>query len=116
MNEPPCERKTGAGFEEAKLLTFLEAIPGRVAFINRDRRHLYANREYAETIGMPAEEFIGKTVADIFGEESYKKLKPCGDRALAGESLEWEGWIHYPLLGTAMPGASIGPTLGLTGR
>ena len=55
MNEPPCERKTGAGFEEAKLLTFLDAIPARVAFINQDRRHLYANREYAETIGIPAD-------------------------------------------------------------
>ena len=70
MNKPPCERKTEAGFEEIKLLTFLDAIPVRAAFIDRDRRHLYANREYAETIGMPAEEFIGKTVADIFGEES----------------------------------------------
>jgi PAS domain S-box-containing protein len=99
MNETPCEKKTGAGFEEAKLLTFLDAIPARVAFINQDRRHLYANREYAETIGIPAEEFIGQTVADIFGEESYEKLKPCGDRALAGESLEWEGWVRYPRIG-----------------
>jgi two-component system NtrC family sensor kinase len=99
MNEPPCERKTGAGFEGAKLLTFLDAIPARVAFINQERRHLYANREYAETIGIPAEAFIGQTVAEIFGEESYVKLKPCGDRALAGESLEWEGWVRYPRIG-----------------
>jgi PAS domain S-box-containing protein len=93
------ERNAGPGFQEAKLLAFLDDIPARVAFIDRDRRHLYANREYAETIGMPAEEFIGKTIADIFGEESYEKLKPFGDRALAGESLEWEGWVHYPRLG-----------------
>jgi two-component system NtrC family sensor kinase len=99
MNESPCERKAGAGFEEAKLLTFLDAIPARVAFINQERRHLYANREYAETIGIPAEEFIGQTVADIFGEESFEKLKPCGDRALAGENLEWEGWVRYPRVG-----------------
>jgi len=93
------ERNAGPGFEEAKLLSFLDDIPARVAFIDRDRRHLYANREYAEAIGMPAEEFIGKTIADIFGKESYEKLKPFSDRALAGESLEWEGWVHYPLLG-----------------
>jgi two-component system NtrC family sensor kinase len=99
MNEPPCGRKTGAGFREAKLLTFLDAIPARVAFINQERRHLYANREYAETIGIPAEKFIGQTVADIFGEESFEKLKPCGDRALTGENLEWEGWVRYPRIG-----------------
>ena len=48
---------------------------------------------------MPAEEFIGKTIADIFGEESYEKLNPFGDRALEGESIEWEGWLHHPRLG-----------------
>jgi two-component system NtrC family sensor kinase len=92
-------RKACPGFEEAKLLAFLDDIPVRVAFIGSDRRHLYANREYAEAIGMPAEEFIGKTIADIFGAESYENLKPFGDRALAGESLECEGWIKHPQLG-----------------
>src|SRR6516165_7180946 len=99
MNAAARKENTDSGFEEAKLLAFLDAIPARVAFIDRDRRHLYANREYAEMIGMPAEEFIGKTIADIFGEESYEKLNPFGDRALAGESLEWEGWVHHPRLG-----------------
>jgi PAS domain S-box-containing protein len=99
MSAVPRKGNAGQGFEEAKLLPFLDDIPVRVAFIDRDRRHLYANREYAEAIGMPAEEFIGKTVADIFGEESYEKLKPFGDRALAGENLEREGWVHHPRLG-----------------
>ena len=87
------------GLDETKLLALLDAIPAHVAFIDRERRHLYANREYAETIGMPAEEFIGKTVADIFGEESYQAMKPFGDRALAGENLESESWLHYPGIG-----------------
>ena len=65
----------------------------------RPRCHLYANREYAETVGIRAADFVGKTVADIFGEEAYHKLKPFGDRALAGESVEWEGWLNYPRLG-----------------
>src|SRR6516165_3328557 len=99
MNAAARKENTDSGFEEAKLLAFLDAIPARVAFIDRDRRHLYANREYAESIGMPAGEFIGQTLADIFGEEPYEKLNPFGDRALAGESLEWEGWVHYPRLG-----------------
>jgi len=89
MSAAPRNGNAGPGFEEVKLLAFVDAIPARVAFFNREHRHLYANREYAEAIGMPAEEFIGKTIADIFGEETYQKLKPFGDRALDGESLEW---------------------------
>jgi two-component system NtrC family sensor kinase len=99
MTKAPRNGSAGPGFEEPKLLAFLDAIPARVAFFDRERRHVYANREYAEAIGMPAGDFIGKTIADIFGEETYQKLKPFGDRALAGESLEWEGWIHHPRLG-----------------
>ena len=89
MSTAPRNGNASSGFEEPKLLAFLDAIPARIAFFNRERRHVYANREYAEAIGMPAEEFIGKTIADIFGEETYQKLKPFGDRALDGESLEW---------------------------
>ena len=101
MSAAPRKRNAGRfpGLDEAKLLAILDAIPARVAFIDRDLRHLYANREFAESIGMPAEEFIGKTITDIFGEGSYERLKPFGDRALAGESLEWEGWLHHPRLG-----------------
>ena len=87
------------GLDETKLLALLDAIPARVAFIDRQRRHLYANREYAETVGIPAQEFVGRTITEIFGEELYTKLKPFSDRALAGESFEWEGWVHYPTLG-----------------
>ena len=99
MSTSGHRRKVGPGFDETRFFALLDAVPARVAFIDRNRRHLYANREYAETMGMSADDFIGKSIADIFGEESYAKLKPFGDRALAGESLEWEGWIHYPSLG-----------------
>jgi PAS domain S-box-containing protein len=104
VKRAPRKRKAGRagcfpGLDEAKLLAILGGVPARIAFLGRDRRHLYANREYAENIGVPAEEIVGKTIAEVLGEESYKKLKPLGDRALAGETVEWEGWIHYPRLG-----------------
>ena len=40
MSAAPGERNVGPGFEEAKLLAFLDSIPARVAFINRERRQL----------------------------------------------------------------------------
>jgi len=116
MSTSGHRRKVGPGFDETRFFALLDAVPARVAFIDRNRRHLYANREYAETMGMSADDFIGKSIADIFGEESYAKLKPFGDRALAGESLEWEGWIHTRASVTATHGASTAPTPSQTGR
>jgi PAS domain S-box-containing protein len=87
------------GVDEEKLLATLDAIPARIAFIDRDRSHLYANREYAGNLGVPAEEIVGKTIAELLGEAYYEKLKPFGERALAGETVEWEGWLNYPQIG-----------------
>ena len=53
-----------------------------IAFIGRDRRHLYANREYAGNLGVPAEEIVGETIAELLGEAYYEKLRPFGERAL----------------------------------
>ena len=40
MSAAPGERNAVPGFDEVKLLAFLDAIPARVAFINRERRQL----------------------------------------------------------------------------
>jgi two-component system NtrC family sensor kinase len=87
------------GLDEAALLALLGAVPARIAFLSRDRRHLYANREYCRDIGLPVHEVLGKTIAEILGDETYERLRPLGERALAGETVEWEGWINYPRLG-----------------
>ena len=75
------------------------AVPARIAYVGRDRRHLYANREYCENIGKPVHEVVGKTIAEVLGNETYERLAPLGARALEGETVEWEGWVDYPRLG-----------------
>ena len=101
MSAAPRERRAGRfpGLDEAKLLAILDAIPARIAFIGRDLRHLYANSEQAESLGVQADEIVGKTLPEILGEEYYEKLKEFGERALAGETVEWEGWLRSPRLG-----------------
>jgi PAS domain S-box-containing protein len=87
------------GVDKAKLLAVVDAIPARIAFMSPEGRYLYANREFAERIGMPAEEFVGKSISEILGEDAYQRLKPFRDSALAGEAVDWEGWLHYPKFG-----------------
>jgi two-component system NtrC family sensor kinase len=73
----------------------LDSFPARVALFDRDRRHWYVNREYARFVGRPAEEILGRTARDIIGREAYAELRPLGARALAGEVLQWQGWIPH---------------------
>lgn len=74
----------------------IDNIPARVSYIDRERRHGYANREYAEMVGLPADEIVGKTIGEVFGAEEEGRLRPFGDAALKGETVQWEGWVTFP--------------------
>jgi len=84
---------------EAQLRAILDTIPARVAFIDRERRHRYANPEYAALVGKPVGEIIGATVAETMGLATFERLRDLGERALAGETARWEGWVNYPRAG-----------------
>jgi PAS domain S-box-containing protein len=83
--------------DEKLLLTLLDAIPARVAVIGADLCYRYGNRSFLEFFGLSAEEVIGKSTAEVWGPDLDAKLRPIADRALAGETVRWEGWITYRL-------------------
>ena len=80
----------------------LDSIPARVALYDRDRRHRYVNREYANFVGREPEAILGRTLSEVVGPETYARLQPFygqlqphSERALAGEASRWEGWLPY---------------------
>ena len=87
---------------EAVLRAVLDAIPARVALYDRERRHRYVNRAYADFVGRAPEEVVGLTLAEVMGADTYAKvesfylqLRPHSARALAGEASRWEGWLPF---------------------
>jgi two-component system NtrC family sensor kinase len=79
----------------ALLRGVLDSAPARVCVVSRDRRYIYVNREFAEFAQRPAEEILGMFTRDLVGPEVAGRLDPHGDRALAGEVVNIEGWIDY---------------------
>jgi PAS domain S-box-containing protein len=73
----------------------LDAAPARVCVIDRGRRYLYVNREFAEFAGRRADEIIGMTTTELIGPDLAEKLFPVSERALAGEVVKMEGWVDY---------------------
>lgn len=95
MSSTLLPRPDQAAAEVALLRGVLDAAPARVCVISRDRRYLYVNREFAEFAGRPVEEILGMTTAELIGPELSDKLTPISDRALAGETVNFEGWVDY---------------------
>jgi two-component system NtrC family sensor kinase len=67
----------------------------RVAFIDREHRHRYANPEYAGFMGLTPEQMLGRTLEEVLGEDAAKTIRPLAERALGGETVRWIGWMTY---------------------
>ena len=73
----------------------LDAIPTRLYFVGADGRFLYANQEFANFLGLPVASVLGQTGRDLFGEAAWAEIGPLSDRAMAGETVRWEGWATF---------------------
>ncbi len=80
---------------DPRLRVVLDAMPARVSLLDRAQIHRYANAEYAQLAGRPIDEILGRSAAEILGPAAYEALRPDADRALAGETVHWEGWMTF---------------------
>ena len=77
----------------AQLGVILDGIPARIALLDRDRRHRYVNQEYARFAGQTPQALLGRMVAEVLGAAAFETVRAHGDRALAGETVCWDGWL-----------------------
>src|SRR5438477_160238 len=74
--------RTSLEAKEAELRLYTENIPDSVAYLDRDRRFLFANRHFAEQRGATPETIVGKTTADVLGEETAAWIADRTQRVL----------------------------------
>jgi PAS domain S-box-containing protein len=81
--------KDAAEADEHFMQRLIDAIPGQVAYVNRDLRFEFANKAYREWFGRSAEEMKGIHLRDLLGEELLQKSLPFLQVALRGEPIEF---------------------------
>jgi PAS domain S-box-containing protein len=86
------DHRTLGSISEAQARTVFDRMPIRIALVDRDHRFRYANPEYSSSAGQSENEMLGRTIAEVFGESSYAIVSWQGERALAGETVQWDGW------------------------
>jgi PAS domain S-box-containing protein len=67
-----------------------------------DQTHTYTatNESYCLAHRKTREEIVGRTVADVWGEEVYRTyIKKSFDQCLAGNEVRFEGWLEFAALG-----------------
>ena len=84
-----------APVERAQLSEILDAMTARICVVGADRRYRYANRAFAEFHRLPPEEIVGRSTREILGAAAAERVEPLACRALAGETVERQGWMEY---------------------
>lgn len=75
---------------EERLRLVANHVPALISYLDRETRFRFSNRTYDDWFGMAQERMLGRTVAEVFGEESHARMQPHLERVLAGEEVEFE--------------------------
>lgn len=83
---------------ESRLKVISDHLPGLVTYIGRDLCIHFNNRAAAEALGYHGG-LCGVHLRTILGEEIYQQRLPFLERALAGETVRFQGPIHHHIEG-----------------
>jgi PAS domain S-box-containing protein len=74
---------------EALLRTVTNEARVGLVIVDQERRYIFANRTFAEILGLPDHSLIGKRVSDVLSDV-YDQIGPHLDRAFKGERVSYE--------------------------
>jgi PAS domain S-box-containing protein len=75
---------------EERLRLVADNVPALISYVDRDLRYRFSNRTYDDWFGIEHEKMEGRTVAEVFGEEAYARMRPDIERCMAGAAVEFE--------------------------
>src|SRR5256885_16762195 len=75
---------------EERLRLIANNVPALISYVDREQRYRYSNRTYHDWFGIRHENMQGRTVADVFGDEAYSRMRPEIERCLAAATVQFE--------------------------
>jgi PAS domain S-box-containing protein len=85
---------------EAELQSVINRTPFMLVRCSRDLQYRFVSQAYAQLVGVPREQIIGKTIVEAIGAKGYNTLRPHIERVLRGEATEFDCEIDFPVAGT----------------
>jgi PAS domain S-box-containing protein len=93
------EAELAARERENLIREVTDALPVMIAFIGPDLRYRFVNRIYEDWVGIRRSEMIGRTIAEIVGQEAEDAVRPMVTRVMAGETVTFDRRIIYKVVG-----------------
>ena len=87
--------------QSAKQLTLVtDTAPVFIAHCDGDERLKFVNKVYAGRFGKTPEDFIGKKISEVIGDEAYEMLRPHIKTTLSGVPVQFEAEVPYAGIGS----------------
>lgn len=99
------------GQAEARLC----ALPVAVAQLSAATRFLWVSQRYADWLGAPRDQIIGRTIAEVIGPECLEGMRPHVEAALAGQPMKRDAQVFHKRLGPRWIHVDCVPTFGPSG-
>lgn len=90
-----------------RIRTITDNLPARIAYIDADERFRFCNRLYQTIAGIDADNMLGRTMREVFGEEAYSHLAPQVAAVLEGEAVFFERFAQKRGIGKYLDYAYI---------
>jgi PAS domain S-box-containing protein len=94
VDDPIRELTHDAPF--TRLQALVDALPALVSYVDRRQRCRFANRAHAEWLGRERAALQGAPLRELFGEGGYVLVRPHAERALAGETMQFQMRVEQP--------------------
>lgn len=109
------QSETALRQSEEQLRVVTDALPGLIAYVDRDERYRFVNAGYERQFGRPREQIIGTSVRELL-QQDYPQVQCFIERVLAGEQISFETTIlgqtgEQTLLETYVPERTAGETV-----
>ena len=92
----PIERATTVREHDAQVRLIADSMPALLVYIDRDRRHLFANKTAAAWYDLPIDQIVGRTIAEVLGQHADLRFSPYVAAALRGEEQRFSDAHRYP--------------------
>lgn len=75
---------------EARLRSVTDAARVGLVMVDEEHRYRFANRAYAEVLGLPSADIVGLRVAEVLAPVYEQQIRPRLNQAFAGERVSYE--------------------------
>jgi diguanylate cyclase (GGDEF)-like protein/PAS domain S-box-containing protein len=75
---------------EERLRLIANNVPALISYVDREQRYRFSNRTYDAWFGIAHEEMVGRTVAEVFGDDAYARMRQDIERCIDGQTVEFE--------------------------